>query len=98
MHSAPLPSTGVSCFAALSRTYHSPVWSPSHTFYSAHSPERKLKRYQDKGTPKNVLVMFLFARYDVAMARSTAALKRPPALELPSAPAGEFVDDATGLL
>jgi DNA repair photolyase len=32
------------------------------------------------------------------MARSTAALRRPPEKELPSAPAGEFVDDATGLL
>src|SRR5712691_3940061 len=33
------------------------------------------------------------------MARSTAALRRPPVKkELPSAPAGEFVDDATGLL
>ena len=32
------------------------------------------------------------------MARSTAALRRPPVKELPSAPAGEFVDDLTGLL
>ena len=32
------------------------------------------------------------------MARSSAALRRPPAPELPSAPAGEFVDDVTGLL
>src|SRR5665811_1018796 len=32
------------------------------------------------------------------MARYSAALRRPPVKELPSAPAGEFVDDATGLL
>ena len=32
------------------------------------------------------------------MARSSAALRRPPAPELPSAPAGDFVDDATELL
>src|SRR5712691_13389012 len=32
------------------------------------------------------------------MARSNAALRRPPVKELPSAPAGEFVDDLTGLL
>src|SRR5664279_5607298 len=32
------------------------------------------------------------------MARSTAALRRPPEKELPSAPAGGYVDDATGLL
>ena len=32
------------------------------------------------------------------MAQNTAAFKRPPVKELPSKPAGEFVDDATGLL
>ncbi len=32
------------------------------------------------------------------MARTTTALRRPPVKELPSAPAGDFVDDATGLL
>ena len=32
------------------------------------------------------------------MARTTAALRRPPVQELPSTPAGEFVDDATALL
>src|SRR5476651_170013 len=32
------------------------------------------------------------------MARYSAALKRPPVKELPSEPAGEFVDDATELL
>src|SRR6202166_2789998 len=32
------------------------------------------------------------------MARSTAALRRPPGKELPSAPAGGYVDDATELL
>ncbi len=32
------------------------------------------------------------------MARSTAALKHPPASPLPRTPAGEYVDDATGLL
>src|ERR1022692_2147685 len=32
------------------------------------------------------------------MARSTAALRRPPEKELPSAPAGGYVDDAVGLL
>src|SRR5476649_2782858 len=32
------------------------------------------------------------------MARSSTAPRSPPALELPSAPAGEFVDDATELL
>jgi len=32
------------------------------------------------------------------MARSTAALKHPPASPLPRTPAGEFVDDATDLL
>src|SRR5471032_3614588 len=32
------------------------------------------------------------------MARNTAALRRPPVKELPSAPAGIFVDDATELL
>src|SRR5471030_3117460 len=32
------------------------------------------------------------------MARYSAAIKRPPVKALPSAPAGEFVDDATGLL
>jgi DNA repair photolyase len=32
------------------------------------------------------------------MARTTTALRRPPVKELPSAPAGGFVDDATGLL
>src|ERR1700688_1836907 len=32
------------------------------------------------------------------MARSTAALRRPPVKELPSAPAGGYVDDATELL
>src|SRR5450631_283812 len=32
------------------------------------------------------------------MARMSAALRRPPVKELPSAPAGEFVDDATELL
>src|SRR5450755_338281 len=34
----------------------------------------------------------------MAMARMSAALRRPPVKELPSAPAGEFVDDATELL
>src|ERR1700686_1770798 len=34
----------------------------------------------------------------MAMARMSAALRRPPVKELPSTPAGEFVDDATGLL
>jgi DNA repair photolyase len=32
------------------------------------------------------------------MARSTAAVKHPPASPLPRTPAGEYVDDATGLL
>src|ERR1039457_6868743 len=32
------------------------------------------------------------------MARHSAALKRPPATELPSKPAGEFFDDAPRLL
>jgi DNA repair photolyase len=32
------------------------------------------------------------------MARTTTALRRPPVKDLPSAPAGDFVDDATGLL
>src|SRR5450432_4768443 len=32
------------------------------------------------------------------MARPSSALRRPPVKELPSAPAGEFVDDLTGLL
>ncbi len=32
------------------------------------------------------------------MARNTAALRRPPVKELPSAPAGVYVDDATELL
>jgi DNA repair photolyase len=32
------------------------------------------------------------------MARYSAALKRPPVEDLPSKPAGEFVDDATGIL
>ena len=32
------------------------------------------------------------------MARNTAALRRPPVKELPSAPAGGYVDDATELL
>jgi DNA repair photolyase len=32
------------------------------------------------------------------MARTTTALRRPPVKELPTAPAGGFVDDATGLL
>jgi DNA repair photolyase len=32
------------------------------------------------------------------MARSSTALRRPPARELPSTPAGDFVDDATELL
>src|SRR5674476_335434 len=32
------------------------------------------------------------------MARSTSALRRPPVPELPSSPAGDYVDDATGLL
>jgi DNA repair photolyase len=32
------------------------------------------------------------------MARTTTALRRPSVKELPSAPAGDFVDDATGLL
>ncbi len=32
------------------------------------------------------------------MARYTAALKRPPVQDLPSGPAGEYVDDLTGLL
>src|SRR5471032_1077875 len=34
----------------------------------------------------------------MVMARMSAALRRPPVKELPSAPAGEFVDDATELL
>src|ERR1700690_988947 len=34
----------------------------------------------------------------MAMARNSAALRRPPALELPSASAGGYVDDATELL
>src|SRR6202140_3907265 len=34
----------------------------------------------------------------MAMARMSAALRRPPVKELPSTPAGEFVDDATELL
>src|ERR1700690_835125 len=34
----------------------------------------------------------------MAMARYGSALRRPPEKELPSAPAGEFVDDATELL
>ncbi len=32
------------------------------------------------------------------MARTSSALKRPPAQELPSAPAGEYVEDLTGIL
>ncbi|HEY4142672.1 MAG TPA: PA0069 family radical SAM protein [Pseudolabrys sp.] len=32
------------------------------------------------------------------MARNTSALKRPPVQELPSKPAGEYVEDLTGLL
>jgi DNA repair photolyase len=32
------------------------------------------------------------------MARNSSALKRPPEQELPSAPAGEYVEDLTGLL
>src|SRR5579864_320407 len=42
--------------------------------------------------------MFSFLRYGVAMARNSAALRRPPVGELPSTPAGVYVDDATELL
>jgi len=32
------------------------------------------------------------------MARNAAALRRPPEKELPSAPAGDYVEDLTGIL